>query len=249
MISRLRLLLLLALAPACRSTPPAPDPATLDPIARRYVVLGLGLGRHDPNYVDAYYGPDSLRAAADAESLTVAQVRASAESLISVLGDSVPAYEDSVVGMRHRYLRVQLGAMATGRQVLRWRARQPENRRPAVVIGAGALGVKVTHALVEGRQQGIEFRAIWQAFGFGIPALDTGTNLSDGEPAFVVTESQASQCADAQPQRTFGGHPFGIEFLFGRHRRHAAHRRCQSQHPLVVERLATFRKRRLRHIE
>jgi hypothetical protein len=105
-----RLLLSLAIA-ACRPTP-EPDPAPLDAVARRYVVLGLGLGRHDPNYVDAYYGPDSLRSAAEAESLDVAEIRASAESLVTVLGDSVPAYRDSMVAMRHRYLRVQLGSMA-----------------------------------------------------------------------------------------------------------------------------------------
>ena len=110
------LLLPLALA-ACRSTPAA-DPAALDAVARRYVVLGLGLGRHDANYVDAYYGPDSLRAAADAESLGVAEIRASAGSLITVLGDSVPAYRDSVVAMRHRYLRVQLGSMAARARML-----------------------------------------------------------------------------------------------------------------------------------
>ncbi len=112
-----RLLLLLATSMACRPAPAA-DPAALDTVARRYVVLGLGLGRHDANYVDAYYGPDSLRAAAEAESLTVAQVRASAESLVAVLGDSTPAYEDSLVAMRHRYLRVQLGAMAARARML-----------------------------------------------------------------------------------------------------------------------------------
>ena len=56
----IRILLPLALV-ACRPTPAA-DPSALDAVARRYVVLGLGLGRHDANYVDAYYGPDSLRA-------------------------------------------------------------------------------------------------------------------------------------------------------------------------------------------
>lgn len=102
---------------ACRSTPDA-DPAALDPVARRYVVLGLALGRHDANYVDAYYGPDSLAAAAEAGSPSIAEIRASAESLITVLGDSVPAYRDSVVAMRHRYLRVQLGSMAARARML-----------------------------------------------------------------------------------------------------------------------------------
>ena len=114
--SPIRLGLLLAVA-ACRPAP-APDPGALEPVARRYVVLGLGLGRHDANYVDAYYGPDSLKVAAEAESLSVAEIRASAESLIGVLGDSVPAYRDSVVAMRHRYLRVQLGSMAARARML-----------------------------------------------------------------------------------------------------------------------------------
>lgn len=96
----------------------APDPARLDPIARRYVVLALTLGHHDRSYVDAYYGPDSLRAAADAESLGVPQVRSAAESLIAILGDSTPAYADTLVRLRHRYLRAQLGAMATRARML-----------------------------------------------------------------------------------------------------------------------------------
>ena len=116
MRSPIRLGLLLALA-ACRPTP-GPDPNALEPVARRYVVLGLALGRHDANYVDADDGPDSLKVVAEAESLSVAEIRASAESLIGVLGDSVPAYRDSVVAMRHRYLRVQLGSMAARARML-----------------------------------------------------------------------------------------------------------------------------------
>lgn len=111
-----RLLPLLVLA-ACRPDA-APDPAALDPVARRYVVLGLALGEHDPNYVDAYYGPDSLKAAAAAESLDVAAIRASAESLLAVLGDGAPAYADSLDRMRHRYLRTQLGSLAARARIL-----------------------------------------------------------------------------------------------------------------------------------
>ncbi len=114
-----RCLALALLAAACRPAPPAaPDPGRLDVVARRYVVIGLGLGAHDPAYVDAYYGPDSLKAAAAAESLTVAQVGQAADSLIGVLGDSVPAYADTLVRLRHRYLRVQLGAMSARARML-----------------------------------------------------------------------------------------------------------------------------------
>ncbi len=107
----IRLVPALALA-ACHRTAPPPAPAALDPIARRYVSLVLAMGAHDPNYVDAYYGPDSVRNRALAESLSVERIRSSADSLIALLGDSVPRYADSLVSLRHSYLRTQLASMS-----------------------------------------------------------------------------------------------------------------------------------------
>jgi len=112
-----RLLPLLVLA-GCRAPTPAPDPAALDPVAFRYVTLVLALGTHDANYVDAYHGPDSIRTLAVAESLSVAQIGASADSLIATLGDNVPRYADSVVALRHSYLRAQLGAVTARARML-----------------------------------------------------------------------------------------------------------------------------------
>src|SRR5690606_1849133 len=103
---------------ACGTDVDTPDPAALDPIARAYVVLSLQMGQHDPAYVDAYYGPDSLKALADADSLPLATLRASADSLIAILGDSAPAYADSMITMRHRYLRAQLGALVAKARML-----------------------------------------------------------------------------------------------------------------------------------
>lgn len=37
------------------------DTASLNSIAEKYVRLGLDIGRYDPPFVDAYYGPDSLK--------------------------------------------------------------------------------------------------------------------------------------------------------------------------------------------
>jgi putative colanic acid biosynthesis UDP-glucose lipid carrier transferase len=48
-------------------------------------------------------------------------------------------------------------AIATGHQVLRHHAARTENRRTAVVIGAGPLGVKVSRALREAHDDGIDF--------------------------------------------------------------------------------------------
>jgi putative colanic acid biosynthesis UDP-glucose lipid carrier transferase len=44
-----------------------------------------------------------------------------------------------------------------GRRLVRWNASLPENRRLAVVIGAGDLGVKVSRALLSRRMTGVEF--------------------------------------------------------------------------------------------
>ena len=116
--ARILLVCTLIAGSACRPEARVADPSALDGIARRYVVLALGLGHHDPSYVDAYYGPDSLKLVADRDSLPLGAIRAAAESLVARLGDSVPRYADSLVAMRHRYLRTQLASMIARTRML-----------------------------------------------------------------------------------------------------------------------------------
>lgn len=97
---------LASLATAC-----APRQPDLDAVARRFVVLALAFGEHDANFVDAYYGPDSLKTAAESETLDVSTIRASAESLLVVIGEGAPIAKDTLVRMRHANLRGQLTAM------------------------------------------------------------------------------------------------------------------------------------------
>jgi hypothetical protein len=59
-------------------TESSPD---LDDIAADYVSLELGMGRHDGNHVDAYYGPEALRQAASDAELTLQQIADQAEEL------------------------------------------------------------------------------------------------------------------------------------------------------------------------
>jgi putative colanic acid biosynthesis UDP-glucose lipid carrier transferase len=51
---------------------------------------------------------------------------------------------------------LQMLAMLAGREAVRWEAAQPQNRRMAVIIGAGALGAKVAGALSRSRLQGVD---------------------------------------------------------------------------------------------
>jgi hypothetical protein len=55
--------------------------STLDALAQRYVKLVLGLGEHDPSFVDAYYGPSELRSEAQREALDLTALREGASHL------------------------------------------------------------------------------------------------------------------------------------------------------------------------
>lgn len=57
----------------------------MDEIAERYVRLALALGRHDPDYVDAYYGPVEWRERADAEDLDLDAIAVSAREALADL--------------------------------------------------------------------------------------------------------------------------------------------------------------------
>ena len=92
---------------ACVHTPEARD---VDTIARDYVVLVLAAGAHDADFVDAYYGPADLKAAAQADTRDIAGLRAGARTLRAELAALEPG-EGPILQLRHRYLDKQLGAV------------------------------------------------------------------------------------------------------------------------------------------
>lgn len=106
-----KLLILIITITACQSqknTKPE-----LDKLATEYVKLGLELGQLDADFVDAYYGPDSL------DVLIEYEVYPTTEELlekISVLQDGFKAYlsteKDSTNSKRANYISAQLNAYA-----------------------------------------------------------------------------------------------------------------------------------------
>jgi hypothetical protein len=48
---------------------PLTENREIDSLARKYVTLGLKIGQFDGDFVDAYYGPDSLKPASDKQSV------------------------------------------------------------------------------------------------------------------------------------------------------------------------------------
>jgi hypothetical protein len=93
----------------------APEPA-MDELAERYVRLVLAVGEHDPDYVDAYYGPERWRLEVSAESLGLQELGDRAALLAEALGPPAPRDRatggDSPGALRHRFLSRQLRAVA-----------------------------------------------------------------------------------------------------------------------------------------
>jgi hypothetical protein len=97
----------------------APDPErAMNETAESYVKLVLAMGAHDPDYVDAYYGPPEWREAVAADTLPLDTIVARGRQLqVDLEGIAVPA-DAELLGLRRRYLIRQLGALTARAQML-----------------------------------------------------------------------------------------------------------------------------------
>ncbi len=102
---------ILAIALSGASCTPSSETRDIDAVARDYVVLVLATGDHDPNFVDAYYGPDELKAVAVDDARTLLELREGALVLRGELA-ALDAGDDEMDRLRHRYLEKQLAAAA-----------------------------------------------------------------------------------------------------------------------------------------
>ncbi len=83
----------------------------MNEIAARYVRLALALGRHDPDYVDSYYGPPEWKVEAASERLPISRIRTealAARARLTALPDPGPGPDRS----RRKSLARQLEALA-----------------------------------------------------------------------------------------------------------------------------------------
>jgi hypothetical protein len=87
-------------------------------IAVEYVRLVLAMGQHDKDYVDAYYGPDSLKKEAEGAKLTLDAIGTGVTSLQAEVARMPPA-ADELVRLRHQYIERQLSAMGARVRMLK----------------------------------------------------------------------------------------------------------------------------------
>ena len=85
----------------------------MNQVAESYVKLALAVGKHDANYVDAYYGPAEWKAQADSATVPLADIERRASALVAQLASDTGAGADTseMARLRHAYLRKQLEAM------------------------------------------------------------------------------------------------------------------------------------------
>jgi hypothetical protein len=88
-------------------------------IASEYVRLVLSLGRHDPDYVDAFYGPAEFRQQAETESLSLARIASSANETLAQLTSLDPG--EGIDRLRYAYLHRQLRALLSRVDILEGR--------------------------------------------------------------------------------------------------------------------------------
>jgi len=106
--------------PALSRSPAAPPAAassdaatTLAQLARDFVPLALEIGTHEAEYVDAYYGPADLKAAAEAHARSREQLQQAAEAAVGQLDAVIPALADPQTLARAKALRGFYKAAAT----------------------------------------------------------------------------------------------------------------------------------------
>lgn len=139
----LPVLLVSLIAGACRQqTPPAVD--GLDSIAREYLMLELAMGLHDPHHVDAYFGPESIRQAAEDRRLTPDEIHDRAAVLAERLDRRLDDDGESPARARVEGLIARLEALLTRIAMLEGErlSFDEESRR---LFGAAAPDLDASH--------------------------------------------------------------------------------------------------------
>jgi len=108
--------------------PPKDD--AMNAVAEKYAHLVLALGQHDPDYVDAFYGPAEWKTQAEKEKKSLDAIGAEAAELLkklSVERTAAPLIEssdagdsgDEILKLRREYLQKQISALAARVQMLK----------------------------------------------------------------------------------------------------------------------------------
>src|SRR6478735_1371856 len=116
-----RILSLFVLCGFLMSTGGAWATEDMNAIAERYAHLVLALGKHDPDYVDAFYGPAAWKTQAEKEKKSLDAIGAETAELSATLAKIPDAATsgDEMLELRREYLRKQISALAARVRMLK----------------------------------------------------------------------------------------------------------------------------------
>jgi len=103
---------LLVLSAALVITACGPSPDDVNDFAQEYLYLELSMGLHDGGHVDAYFGPEELKTAAETTALSLDQILKASKDLSARLS-SIDVGDDKMLGMRIAGLIARLHALDT----------------------------------------------------------------------------------------------------------------------------------------
>ena len=93
----------------------------MNAVAEPYVDLVLAIGQHDPDYVDAFYGPAEWKTQAEKEKKSLDAIGAEATELSATLAKMPEAATsgDEILKLRREYLQKQISAMGARVRMLK----------------------------------------------------------------------------------------------------------------------------------
>jgi hypothetical protein len=131
------------IAAGCRQEIPVPD-NSLDGIAREYLLLELVMGLYDPHHVDAYFGPESIRLAAEDRQLSPREIHDRAGALAERLDRRVDSNGDAATQARIEGLIARLEALLTRIAIFEGE-RLPFDEESKHLFGASAPDLEASH--------------------------------------------------------------------------------------------------------
>jgi hypothetical protein len=195
-------------------TLPAPLPR-LDAVAERYVRTVLALGRHDAEYVDAYYGPPDWKAEVDEAALTIPAIQDEAEALLDALRGIATAVADTSMRLRHAYLTRQTESLiARCRMLDGWTPTFDEESQALYDAVAPSHGPEYFEALLQDIDRAMpgtgtvheRFHAFLSRFIIPRDRLD----------AVFTAAIQEGRLRTAEHIRLPAGETFSIEYVTGK---------------------------------
>ena len=100
-------------AAACSNEPADTPAGDLDTLAAQYLFLELSMGLHDGAHVDAYFGPEEVRANAESAALPLAEIESRASTMATRLLNWPVEPSDAMQPARINNLVRRLGALNT----------------------------------------------------------------------------------------------------------------------------------------